>query len=97
MEEFKVREYQGQIYEEQMYQYQDTFREEQKMEEIPINPLEGFEDLMPKNQQIKPNILPPLEDIMDEEIFKYYRNLCGRIRRMLISSCKTLKGKIQQW
>ena len=70
MEEFKVREYQGQIYDEQIYQYQDTFREEQKMEEIPINPLEGFEDLMPKNQQIKPNILPPLEDIMDEEIFK---------------------------
>ena len=28
---------------------------------------------------------------IDEEIFKNYRNLCGRIRRMLISSCKTLK------
>ncbi len=26
-----------------------------------------------------------------EEIYKNYRNLCGRIRRMLISSCKTLK------
>ena len=25
------------------------------------------------------------------ETFKKYRNLCGRIRRMLISSCKTLK------
>ena len=69
IEEFKAREYQGQIYEEQMYQYQDTFKEEQEMEEVPINPLEGFEDLIPKNQQIKPNVLPPLEDIMDEEIF----------------------------
>ncbi len=28
---------------------------------------------------------------MDEETFKDYRNLCGRIRRMLIASCKTLK------
>ena len=29
-----------------------------------------------------------------EETFKNYRNLCGRIRRMLISSCKTLKENI---
>ena len=29
---------------------------------------------------------------IDEEIFKKYRNLCGRIRRMLIASCKTLKN-----
>lgn len=28
---------------------------------------------------------------IDEETFKDYRNLCGRIRRMLIASCKTLK------
>ena len=28
---------------------------------------------------------------IDEETFKTHRNLCGRIRRMLISSCKTLK------
>ena len=28
---------------------------------------------------------------IDEETFKKHRNLCGRIRRMLISSCKTLK------
>ena len=28
---------------------------------------------------------------VDEETFKTYRNLCGRIRRMLIASCKTLK------
>ena len=28
---------------------------------------------------------------MDEETYKNYRNLCGRIRRMLIASCKTLK------
>ena len=31
---------------------------------------------------------------IDEETFKYYRNLCGRIRRMLIASCKTLKENI---
>ena len=29
-----------------------------------------------------------------EEPFKDYRNLCGRIRRMLIASCKTLKENI---
>ena len=28
---------------------------------------------------------------IEEGTFKYYRNLCGRIRPMLISSCKTLK------
>ena len=28
-----------------------------------------------------------------EEIFKKYRNLCGRVRRMLISSCRTLKDQ----
>ena len=28
---------------------------------------------------------------IDEETYKNYRNLCGRIRRMLIASCKTLK------
>ena len=30
-------------------------------------------------------------NVVDEETFKKYRNLCGRIRRILISSCKTLK------
>ncbi len=30
--------------------------------------------------------------VIDEETFKKYRNLCGRIRRILISSCKTLKS-----
>ncbi len=30
---------------------------------------------------------------IDEIVFKNYRNLCGRIRRMLIASCKTLKAK----
>ena len=30
---------------------------------------------------------------IDEGAFKTHRNLCGRIRRMLISSCKTLKEK----
>ena len=28
---------------------------------------------------------------IDEATYKSHRNLCGRIRRMLISSCKTLK------
>ena len=31
---------------------------------------------------------------IDEEAFKKHRNLCGRIRRMLIASCKTLKEQI---
>ena len=29
---------------------------------------------------------------INDEMFKLHRNLCGRIRRMLIASCKTLKG-----
>jgi len=32
--------------------------------------------------------------VISEEVFKKYRNLCGRIRRMLISSCQTLKTQI---
>ena len=32
---------------------------------------------------------------IDEITYKKYRNLCGRIRRMLISSCKTLKSNIK--
>ena len=28
---------------------------------------------------------------IDEETYKSHRNLCGRIRRILIASCKTLK------
>lgn len=31
---------------------------------------------------------------IDEDRFKKNRNLCGRIRRMLNSSCKTLKEKV---
>ena len=31
---------------------------------------------------------------MDEETFKKYRNLCGRIQRMLTSSCITIEKKI---
>ena len=30
-------------------------------------------------------------NVIDDEMYKYQRNLCGRIRRMLIASCKTLK------
>ena len=32
---------------------------------------------------------------IDEETYKKHRNLCGRIRRMLIASCKTLKENIE--
>ena len=32
---------------------------------------------------------------IDEETYKNYRNLCGRIRRMLIASCKTLKDDLK--
>ena len=32
---------------------------------------------------------------IDEETFKKYRNLCGRIRRMLTSSCITIENKIK--
>ena len=28
---------------------------------------------------------------IEEEIYKNHRNLCGRIRRLMIASCKTLK------
>ena len=31
---------------------------------------------------------------MDEATYKNHRNLCGRIRRMLIASCKTLRENI---
>lgn len=31
---------------------------------------------------------------IDENTYKKQRNLCGRIRRMLISSCKTLKESL---
>ena len=29
--------------------------------------------------------------VIDEDTYKKHRNLCGRIRKILISSCKTLK------
>ncbi len=34
-------------------------------------------------------------NVIEEETFKKYRNLCGRIRRMLISSCQTLKENVK--
>ncbi len=34
--------------------------------------------------------------VITEDVFKKHRNLCGRIRRMLISSCKTLKESINK-
>ena len=33
---------------------------------------------------------------INEETFKKYRNLCGRIRRMLTSSCITIENKMKQ-
>ncbi len=33
-------------------------------------------------------------DVIDEATFKKYRNLCGRIQRMLTSSCMTIEKKI---
>lgn len=33
-------------------------------------------------------------NVIDQELYKNKRNLCGRIRRMLIASCKTLKQNI---
>ena len=33
-------------------------------------------------------------NVIDENTHKKHRNLCGRIRRILISSCRTLKEKI---
>lgn len=32
---------------------------------------------------------------IDESIYRNYRNLCGRVRRMLIASCKILKENIK--
>ena len=34
-------------------------------------------------------------NVIDEATYKSHRNLCGRIRRILISSCKTLKDSIK--
>lgn len=33
-------------------------------------------------------------NVIDESTYKTHRNLCGRIRRMLIASCQTLKNTI---
>ena len=35
-------------------------------------------------------------EVVAEETFKKYRNLCGRIRRMLTSSCITIENKLKQ-
>ena len=34
--------------------------------------------------------------VIDEVTFKKHRNLCGRIRRILIASCRTLKENINK-
>ena len=34
--------------------------------------------------------------VIDEQTFKSYRNLCGRIRRMLTASCITIENKLKQ-
>ena len=36
-----------------------------------------------------------LNDSIDEETFKKHRNLCGRIQRLLTSSCITIEKKIE--
>ena len=33
---------------------------------------------------------------IDEDTFKRHRNLCGRIKRMLIASCITIENKLRQ-
>ena len=33
---------------------------------------------------------------INEEVFRNYRNLCGRIQRMLTASCITIENKIQK-
>ena len=33
---------------------------------------------------------------IDEQTFKSYRNLCGRIKRMLTASCITIENKLKQ-
>ena len=33
---------------------------------------------------------------IDDETFRKYRNLCGRIQRMLTSSCITIENKLNQ-
>ena len=33
---------------------------------------------------------------IDEQTFKAYRNLCGRIKRMLTASCITIENKLKQ-
>ena len=35
-------------------------------------------------------------NVIDEQVFKSYRNLCGRIKRMLTASCITIENKIKQ-
>ena len=34
--------------------------------------------------------------VIDENTYRKNRNLCGRIRRMLIASCKTLKASVEK-
>lgn len=35
-------------------------------------------------------------DVIEEATFKNYRNLCGRIQRMLTSSCITIENKMKK-
>ncbi len=35
-------------------------------------------------------------EVIDEKIFKDYRNLCGRIQRLLTASCITIENKINK-
>ena len=35
-------------------------------------------------------------NVIPENVFKNHRNLCGRIKRMLTSSCITIENKMKQ-
>ena len=35
-------------------------------------------------------------EVIDEQVFKELRNLCGRIQRMLTSSCITIEKKLEK-
>ena len=52
--------------------------------------LATYVELLCQNIKAPSNTLFQIR-IINEETFKSHRNLCGRIRRMLIASCKTLK------
>ena len=63
---------------------------------IGANEIDGFffEKLIGAHALQEANIILRAGNATRAAAFKTYRNLCGRIRRILISSCKTLKEQI---